>query len=132
MTTPRKSEVPIGVLKEYFRVPVGEVPVHYVGRPMLLGSVITNISTTGVFIRTPKPLDKGVELEISFTLPNTKKEIRTKAVVRWTSGPEAPKGTKPDPHNPQGMGVQFVKMASRHKKLVDKYVEDFLSRMRGA
>lgn len=130
MTT-RKSEVPIGVLKEYFRVPIGEVPVHYVGRPMLLGSVITNISTTGVFIRTPKPLEKGTELEISFHLPNTKTEIRTKAVVRWSSGSDV-KGGKRDATEPQGMGVQFVKLSSKQKKIVDKYVEDFLSRMRGA
>ena len=130
MTNTKKKEVPIAVLKEYFRVPVHELPIHYSGRAVLLGSVITNMSTTGVFVRTPQPLEKGAEVEISFLLPGTKKEIKTKAVVRWSSGPEA--GKKRDPGSPQGMGLQFVKMSSPQRKMVNKYVEDFLARMRGA
>ena len=123
-----KSEVPIAVLMQYFRVPTGDLVVDYPGREVLLGACITNLSTTGVFVRTANPLPKGTELDIVFTLPGTKSKISTHAVVRWSS--EVDLGGDHELNVPSGMGLEFVKMASKHRKLVNKFVEDFLTRIR--
>jgi uncharacterized protein (TIGR02266 family) len=121
-----KSEVPIAVLLQYFRVPTGEIAVDYPGRQVLLGSRITNISTTGVFVRTANPLPKDTSIDLVFTLPGSKAEIKATAVVRWSTE----LADDSDPSIPTGMGLEFTKLAARHRKLIERYVEDFLSRMR--
>ena len=124
-----KQEIPIAVLVQYFRVPTGDVPVDYPGREVLLGSRITNISNTGVFIRTSNPLPKGTELDIAFHLPNVKTEIKATVVVRWSSEIEL-SADKPHRNAAVGMGLEYVHISPRHRKLVIKFIEDFLSRMR--
>jgi uncharacterized protein (TIGR02266 family) len=123
-----KTEIPIAVLMQYFRVPTGDLPVDYPGREVLLGSRVTNISTTGAFIRTGNPLPKGSELDLLFTLPGTKEPLEIHAVVRWSSAVDL--AEKPDPAAPTGMGVQFMKVSRKHRKIINRFVEEFLSRMR--
>lgn len=124
-----KNEIPIAVLLQYFRVPTGDIPVDYPGREVLLGSRITNISTTGVFIRTSNPLPQGTELDIAFRLPDLKGEIKATVVVRWSTEIEM-SADKPN-HSPAvGMGMEFVTIAPRHRKAILKYIENFLARMR--
>ncbi len=42
-----------------------------------------------VFIETPKPLDPGSDLELTFTIPDSKETLRTKGRVIW-SQPQLP------------------------------------------
>ena len=122
------NEIPIAVLKEYFRVPTGNLPVDYRGRQLLLASFITNISSHGVFVRTTSPLPSGTEVDITFRLPGSQADIEATTVVRWSSA-----GTAPNPANeaiPVGMGLEFVKISARSRRAVEKFVEDFLERMR--
>jgi uncharacterized protein (TIGR02266 family) len=123
-----KSEVPIAVLMQYFRVPTGDLPVDYPGREVLLGSRITNISTTGMFIRTGNPLPKGTELDCVFTLPGSREALRVRVVVRWSSAIDL--AEKPDPAAPTGMGVEFKAVSRKHRKIIHTFVEEFLARMR--
>lgn len=125
-----KSEVPVAVLMQYFRVPTGDLVVDYPGREVLLGSCITNLSTTGVFIRTGNPLPKGTALDIVFSLPGSRAKITAHSVVRWSSEVDLGDTTTHDLSMPSGMGLEFVKMSSKHRKLIHTYVEEFLTRIR--
>ena len=118
-----KNEVPLSVLVQYFRVPTGDIPVDYPGREVLLGSRITNISKTGVFIRTTNPLPKEATTEISFSLPGSKAEIRAAVIVRWSSAGQKDSDTP-------GMGVEFTKISGRNRKAIERFVEEFVARMR--
>ncbi len=121
-----EREVPLAVLIRYFRVPTADIPVDYPGREVLLGSRITNISVTGVFVRTNKPLEMGAQVEIAFRLPESERLIRCKSVVRWRSFPRAQGGEGDAP----GMGLEFSNIKRRDQKAVEKFVRDFLLRMR--
>ncbi len=113
------AQIPISALMRYFRVPTGELPVDYPGREMLLGSRITNVSTSGVFIRTKKPLTEGARVELSFRLPSAKRDIRATAVVRWVK-----------PGHQGGMGLEFVALERRDERAIEAFVRNFLKRMR--
>lgn len=122
-----EREIPLAVLMRYFRVPTGPLPVDYPGREVLLGSRITNISVSGVFVSTQKPLAEGTELAISFRLPNGTTDINVDTVVRWCK-------TKESKHKDQdlgmGMGLEFTRIARKDLKAVQKFVKEFLTRMR--
>ena len=113
---------------QYFRVPTGDIPVDYEGRDVLLGSCITNISTTGVFVRTNKPLPKDQTVQFVFRLPGSDQDIEATGIVRWSAEPEAA-GLK-QLGSTAGMGLEFTHLSRKDKKLIEKYIHDFLARMR--
>lgn len=124
-----KGEIPISVLSRYFRVPSTQgLSVDYPGRDMLLRSRITNVSNTGVFITTSNPLPRGAEFDITFKLPTSKSAITATCIVRWSTAHEG--GEKPMKRALSGMGLEFTKIGRREKKAVEKYVKEFLTRMR--
>jgi uncharacterized protein (TIGR02266 family) len=122
-----KGEIPIAVLSRYFRVPSREVIApDYPGRDVLLKCRVTNISNNGVFISTANPMPRGSEFDVSFVLPNTKTRISATCVVRWsTASADSTAGAFA-----QGMGLEFVKIARKDKKAIERYIRDFLTNMR--
>jgi uncharacterized protein (TIGR02266 family) len=70
---------------------------------------VTNISLSGVFIRSKDPLPAGTRVHLRFTV--IVDEIETiegvGEVVRVS-------------HNPPGMGVAFVELTSYSQKLIEK------------
>lgn len=123
-----EREIPLAVLMRYFRVPTGALPVDYPGREILLGSRITNISVSGVFVSTQKPLSEGSELTISFRLPGSNIDIKADAIVRWRKTKEQAKRAGQDEST--GMGLEFTRIAKKDQNAVEKFVKDFLLRMR--
>jgi uncharacterized protein (TIGR02266 family) len=122
-----KGEIPIAVLSRYFRVPSRQViAADYPGRDVLLKSRVTNISNNGVFISTPNPMPRGAEFDVTFTLPDSKAPITATCVVRWSTA-NANDGS---PVFSQGMGLEFVKIARKDKKAIEKYIREFLTTMR--
>ena len=121
-----KGEIPIAVLSRYFRVPSRQfIAADYPGRDMLLKSRITNISNNGVFISTPNPMARGSEFEVNFAIPSSKTPITALCVVRWsTSNNDAASNFA------QGMGLEFVKIARKDKKAIERYIREFLTEMR--
>lgn len=121
-----KGEIPIAVLSRYFRVPSRQfIAPDYPGRDVLLKSRVTNISNNGIFISTPSPMPRGSEFDVSFTLPNQKTPITATCIVRWsTSNNDAATSFA------QGMGLEFVKIARKDKKSIERYIRDFLTAMR--
>ena len=140
MTT--RSEVPLSVLEQYFRVPTGDLPVDYRGRPLFLGSCITNVSKTGVYVRTSRPLALGAVVDLAFSLPGSSTVIEAGTVVRWTTATDlsapppvagAPGGTDAPgaaADIPAGMGLEFTRISRAHRRLVNRFVSAFLQRMR--
>ena len=121
-----KGEIPIAVLSRYFRVPSRQViAADYPGRDVLLKSRITNISNNGVFISTPNPMPRGAEFDVTFTLPETRTPITATCVVRWSTATATE-----SPIFSQGMGLEFVRIARKDKKSIEKYIREFLTTMR--
>lgn len=77
-----------------------------------------DLGTGGLFIQTESPLPEGSEIDLTFTLPDSKKTISTKGNVIWVQkkSEDAKKST--------GMGVQFHKFDSSERK----ELQDFLDR----
>ena len=122
-----EREIPLQVLMRYFRVPTGDIAVDYPGRELMLGSRITNISVNGVFIRTQKPLQIGAELLIELRLPGSTSDIRAGTIVRWRATPAE---AKKAPGGTSGMGLEFNKISRKDQKAIEKFVKDFLVKMR--
>lgn len=72
---------------------------------------VTNISRSGVFIRSREPLAIGTKVNLRFTLidedPETIEGIGE--VVRVS-------------HNPPGMGVAFTKLTAYSQKLIERLI----------
>ena len=72
---------------------------------------VTNISSSGVFVRSKQPLPVGTLVNLSFTLLLDEIEVLTGVgeVVRLS----------PDPGNP-GMGVVFRQMTAESRDVVER------------
>jgi len=76
---------------------------------------VTNISSTGAFIRSKQPLPVGTLVNLSFTL--LLDDIATIAgvgeVVRLSADPDSP-----------GMGVVFRQLTSESRTVIEKLAKD--------
>ena len=100
------------------RVPI-QLLVDYKSDGHFLFDFCRDLGTGGVFIETQNPLTAGSELDLTFTIPDSKETLRTKAKVIWSQAPIAGRAEV----NP-GMGVQFTQFGDAQRKKLD----DFLSR----
>ncbi|OGP83997.1 MAG: hypothetical protein A2Y95_10450 [Deltaproteobacteria bacterium RBG_13_65_10] len=103
------------------RLPIS-LPVRYGTQEVLdRTSVTLNISSTGMFIVTPKLLSTGAKLSVEFTLPEgVAPAMRTPAEVVWnTQG--MPKGALTP-----GFGIRFNDLDEDKKALLRKFVDDRL------
>ena len=77
-----------------------------------VGQFVTNVSRTGAFIRTKKPLPIGATVDLNFTVVDD--DLYTiegvGEVVRTSV-------------DPLGMGVQFVSLTSESKKVLDRLLD---------
>lgn len=95
------------------------IPIHllvdYKSEGHYLFDFCKDLGTGGVFIETKSPLSTGSELDLTFTLPDSKETVSTKAKVIWSQTPIAGR----DDIN-VGMGVQFTQFNdAQRKKLFD-------------
>ncbi|MBN2341093.1 MAG: PilZ domain-containing protein [Deltaproteobacteria bacterium] len=74
-----------------------------------INEYVTNISRSGVFIRSKSPLDVGTRVNLKFTVITD--DIETVEGVGEVVRVEA---------DPQGMGVVFTELPSFSKKLIEK------------
>ncbi|HID98014.1 MAG TPA: TIGR02266 family protein [Thermodesulfobacteriaceae bacterium] len=81
-----------------------------------------NLSTGGLFIATPRPLEPGTTLILEFLLPECHHPIRVKAEVMWnTSKLRRMKGQR------RGMGLKFANLSQRDRKKIDVIVSKLKS-----
>jgi uncharacterized protein (TIGR02266 family) len=124
-----KKQIPIKELSRYFRVPSRGIAVDYPGREILLASRITNISMSGVFVRTRSPFARSSRITIAFCLPTSQRAINAECVVRWSTASES--GARPPGYEDvSGMGLEFTSIARADKNAIEEYIEAFLHRMR--
>lgn len=76
-----------------------------------------DLGTGGIFIQTANPLEVGTTIDLTFTLPDSKKTIQTKGRVIWAQ-PQT-EGTERSP----GMGVQFENFDSEQRALVLEFLQ---------
>ncbi|MCX6124456.1 MAG: TIGR02266 family protein [Proteobacteria bacterium] len=100
------------------RIPI-QMLVDYRSGGNYLFDFCRDMGTGGVFIETPKPLPMGAELELTFTIPDSKETLRTKAKVIWSQQPVADRANVN-----VGMGVQFENFSIQNRKILT----DFISR----
>jgi type IV pilus assembly protein PilZ len=103
------------------RVPM-QLLVDYKSGGSYLFDFCKDVGAGGVFIETKTPLSAGSEIDLTFTIPDSKETLRTKAKVIWSQGPVTGRSDIN-----VGMGVQFTQFNESQRKMLD----DFLSRCGG-
>jgi type IV pilus assembly protein PilZ len=107
------------------RIPI-QMLVDYKSGGNYLFDFCKDLGTGGVFIETSRPLAMGAELELTFTIPDSKETLRTKGTVIWSQPPVA---ERPD-INP-GMGVQFTNFSAGNRKMLDHFMERYGAQKNG-
>jgi uncharacterized protein (TIGR02266 family) len=87
------------------RVP-SKFRVDYKSEGHFLIEHATNISEHGIFVETDKPLKKGSEIELEFSLPETRKKMKVMGVVMWVN---RTRKNADQNYNP-GMGIRFINL----------------------
>ncbi len=91
--------------------------VHLESESNLYAGITNNLSQGGVFVATPELMCKGTVLDLEFSIPDGGPPIRTTRIVRWLR--EDLDNTEGAP----GMGVQFVELAERARRRLERFVE---------
>jgi type IV pilus assembly protein PilZ len=86
-----------------------------------------DLGAGGVFINTPKPLALGSDIELTFTIPDSKETLHAAGKVIWVQAiVDGRADLSP------GMGVQFSAFDKSSRKLLEKFVERFRSSKRAS
>ncbi len=93
-----------------------DLEVDYAMEDNYLFAYITDISETGIFVRTTSPEQPGTRLNMRFRPNNTSPQIEIEGVVIWVNPyrPGAPDNLHP------GMGIRFVELGD---ELRDRLLE---------
>jgi Tfp pilus assembly protein PilZ len=78
-------------------------------------SRITNMSVSGAFIETSKPLPIDVELDLHLQLPGDSEIMSIDACVVWTKSVCCAASA--------GMGIQFKKILPKHQQKLAAFIE---------
>jgi len=98
------------------RVPI-QLLVDYKAEGHYLFDFCRDLGSGGVFIETNNPLNAGAEIDLTFTIPDSKETLRTKAKVIWSQSPIQGR----DDVN-VGMGVQFTQFSDSQRRKLDEFV----------
>lgn len=100
------------------RIPI-QILVDYKAEGSYLFDFCKDIGSGGIFIETSTPKEIGDELELTFTIPDSKQTITTLGKVIW-SQPYV-EGNK----QPAGMGIQFISFSDENKALLEDFVRRY-------
>lgn len=95
-----------------------ELLVDYGSEGNYLFDFCKDLGAGGVFIATKTPKDVGESLNLTFTLPDSKKTLKVNGTVMWS---QAPRG---DDSN-SGMGVQFTDYDEDTRKALNEFVDRY-------
>jgi type IV pilus assembly protein PilZ len=99
-----------------FRVPV-QLLVDYRADGHYLFDFCRDLGTGGVFIQTTSPLNTGADIELTFTIPDSKETLSTKGKVIWVQSTIADR-----PDLIPGMGVQFATFDVEQRETLERFV----------
>lgn len=101
------------------RVPI-QLLVDYKSEGNYLFDFCKDLGAGGVFIQTGKPLPTGSNIELTFTIPDSKETVSAKGTVIWVQKPvDGRKDLTP------GMGVQFQGFSADQRRLLDEFVQRY-------
>lgn len=101
------------------RVPI-QLLVDYKADGHYLFDFCKDLGAGGVFIQTTKPLPTGANIDLTFTIPDSKETLMTKGTVIWVQSPVADrKDLTP------GMGVQFAAFSSEQRTVLEEFVQRY-------
>ena len=94
-----------------------EVSVDLQSKQDRYAGVTKNIGSGGVFVATPRVLQVGDVVTLSFNLPGLNESLTVDASVRWIrpAGPETGEG---------GMGLKFINVSLDTTVLIQRYLRD--------
>jgi type IV pilus assembly protein PilZ len=99
------------------RVPV-QLLVDYHSNGNYLFDFCRDLGVGGVFIQTTTPLAKGSNVDLTFTIPDSKETLRARGEVIWVQGASV-SGSSP------GMGVQFREFNTAQRETLQGFVERY-------
>lgn len=97
------------------RIPVSvEARCEVTGKAPFRGRII-NLSTEGIFLETPAPMETAVRLKVEFLLPGTMSSVKVAGEVVWQRS-----------YDEQGAllhvaGVKFLTLREPHRGLIREY-----------
>lgn len=91
--------------------------VDYQAKGNYLFDFCTDLGAGGVFIATEQPQNLGEELQLSFTIPDSKKTLTLKGKVVWIQPKVSAK-----PEIQAGIGVQFIEFTPEQRKVLEDFV----------
>ena len=85
--------------------------LKYKDRQAFVNAYTANASSGGLFIRTEKPLEKGLEFILKLSLPDIPDPLQIKAQVMWSRKPD-----ESHENRPAGMGIMFMDMSDSDRE----------------
>lgn len=107
------------------RVPI-QLLVDYRSGGNYLFDFCRDMGSGGVFIETNNPLAVGSDMELTFTIPDSKETLRTVGKVIWSQGPIQDRRDIS-----VGMGVQFTNFSEQNRKTLDSFIQRYGSQRGG-
>lgn len=103
------------------RIPI-QLLVDYNHNGNYLFDFCKDLGTGGLFINTEEPQEQGSDIELTFTIPDSKETITANGTVMWVQHPvESRKDLA------AGMGVQFKSFSEEQRKTLADFVERYHS-----
>lgn len=100
------------------RIPI-QLLVDYRADGHYLFDFCRDLGAGGVFIETENPLEHGSQVDLTFTLPDSKETLETKGRVIWVQPVVPGKDLTP------GMGVQFEGFTTEQRKILENFVSRY-------
>ncbi len=101
------------------RVPI-QLLVDYRAEGHYLFDFCKDLGAGGVFIETNSPLAMDSEVDLTFTIPDSKKTIQAKGKVIWVQNPiDGRNDLTP------GMGVQFNSFTKEQRAMLEDFVQRY-------
>ena len=86
-----------------------------------------NLSQGGIFIESSDPLNDGMETLLRFSPDPGSGHIEVPGLVVWVNKEEEQTRRRP---RHQGMGVKFLGVKTREKRVIGRFVQDLTDLMR--
>lgn len=93
------------------------IMLKYKDRDSFLNAYTDNIGIEGLFIRTKNPLNKGEIFLMKLFLPEIEEPLNIQSQVVWIKEKEQEQGKEY-----AGMGIRFLKMTSKDRELLNRFL----------
>lgn len=101
------------------------LPIEYQSLGLWQESATFNLSSWGVFIRTPSPFAPGENVILRFRLPEEAQSIRAMGRVVWSN-------TDPAKWGGTGMGIQFIDLSAEQRRAIERHLANLVASQLGA